>query len=145
MENAITKRQKKEKELIVENLKKFPIIEVACNKSGVGRTSFYRWRKEDLDFAKQADEAIEEGVRFVNDMAESQLLTAIKDGNISAIFYWLNHRHSSYSNKIEITTNNKLKDEPLTEEQKEAMKIALGLITKKEGGEPNGQENNNQQ
>ena len=144
MENKIIQRQKKEKDLIIENLKKIPIIEVACNKSGIGRTSFYRWRKEDVEFGRLVDEAIDEGVKFINDMAESQLLTAIKDGNISAIFYWLNHRHNSYGNKIEITTNNRLKDEPLTDEQKEAMKVALGLITKKEGGSPNGQENNNQ-
>ncbi len=144
MENKIIQRQKKEKDLIIENLKKIPIIEVACNKSGVGRTSFYRWRKEDVEFGKQVDIAIEEGVKFINDMAESQLLTAIKEGNISAIFYWLNHRHSSYGNKIEITTNDKLKDEPLTKEQKEAIKIALGLIVKKEGGNIDGQENNNQ-
>lgn len=143
MENKITKRQQKEKELIIENLKKIPIIEISCTKSGVGRATYYRWRKQFPDFAKQADEALDEGVKFINDMAESQLLTAIKEGNISAIFYWLNHRHSAYGNKVEITTNNKLQDEPLTEEQKEAMKIALGLIQKK-GGDQNGRPEDNQ-
>lgn len=143
MENKITKRQQKEKELIIENLKKIPIIEVACTKSGVSRATYYRWRKQFADFDKQADEALDEGVKFINDMAESQLLTAIKDGNISAIFYWLNHRHNAYGNKVEITTNNKLQDEPLTDEQKEAMKVALGLIQKK-GGDQNGQQKDNQ-
>lgn len=137
MENKITKRQQEEKKIILDNLKKFPIIEVACSKSGVGRTTFYRWRKEDSEFASFVDEAINEGVRFVNDMAESQLLTAIKEGNMSAIFYWLNHRHGAYGNKIEITTNDKLKDNPLTEEQKKAIEVALGVINK-EGGDPNG-------
>jgi predicted DNA binding protein len=134
MTNTIEKRQQKEKQLIVEHLKKFPIIEVACSKSGVGRSTFYRWRKEDTEFAKLVDNAIIEGVKFINDMAESQLLTAIKEGNMSAIFYWLNHRHSAYGNKIEITTNDKLKDNPLTEEQKKAVEIALGIIDK-EGGD----------
>lgn len=59
----------------------------------------------------------------VNDMAESQLLSAIRDRNISAIFYWLNHRHSAYSNKLEITA--KVKDETLSPEQEELIKKAL--------------------
>lgn len=138
MENKIEKRQQKEKELVIDNLKKIPIIEIACNKSGIARATFYRWKKQFPEFAREAEEALEEGVKFINDMAESQLLTAIKEGNMNAIFYWLNHRNSAYGNTIEITSNDRLKDEPLTEEQKQAMKLALGLI-QKEGGGQNGQ------
>ena len=125
---------------MLENLKKIPIIEVACSKSGIGRATYYRWRKEDLEFSQNADEAITEGVKLINDMAESQLLSAIKEGNISAIFYWLNHRHEAYGNKVEITTNNKLKDEPLNEQQKNAIKVALGLIQTEGGVIVNGQD-----
>ncbi len=132
MENkTIIKRQQKEKDLLLENLKRIPIIEVACSKTGVGRTTYYRWKNQDIEFSKKADEAIEEGIKLINDMAESQLLTAIKEGNISAIFYWLNHRHSSYGNRIEITSNDRLKDNPLTDEQKKAIDIALGVIDQK--------------
>jgi len=126
MSNAIIKRQKKEKELIIENLEQMPIIQIACNKSGIGRATFYRWKAHDQQFAKDADKAYEEGVCLINDIAESQLLSAMKEGNLTAVLYWLNHRNTNYSNKIEITTNQK--DEPnLTKEQKELMKKAFAL------------------
>ncbi len=138
MTNTIEKRQQKEKQLILEHLKKFPIIEVACSKSGVGRSTFYRWRKEDAEFGRQVDLAIEDGIKLINDMAESQLLTAIKEGNISAIFYWLNHRHPSYGNKLKIISNSRFDDKPLNEEQINAIKTALGLIKMKGGENKNG-------
>ena len=122
----IIKRQLKEKLVLMENLKKIPIIEVACNKSDVGRATYYRWRKEDIEFAKHADEALSDGVKLINDMAESQLLSAIRDKNLTAILYWLNHRHTAYSNKIEITTASK-QNEKLTKEQEEVVKKALAL------------------
>lgn len=132
----IINRQIKEKELLLQNLKKIPIVEVACSKSGIGRATYYRWRKEDAEFSRNADESLNEGIKLINDMAESQLLSAIKDGNISAIFYWLNHRHTAYGNRVEITTNDKLKENPLSDEQKKAIETALGIINK-EGGDNN--------
>ena len=114
-------------------MKKIPIVEIACNKSGVARATYYRWRKKNHEFMKQADEALTEGIRFINDLSESQLLSAIKDKNISAIFYWLNHRHPSYENKVEISTSLK-PVEKLTKEQEAIVKKALALtgFTKKE-------------
>lgn len=111
------------RQLMIDQLKKTPVVQIACEKCGVARSTYYRWREEDPEFAKQADLALAEGVALVNDLAESQLLSAIKDRNISAIFYWLNHRHSAYSNKLEITA--KVKDETLTPEQEELIKKAL--------------------
>lgn len=137
MINTITKRQQKEKELIIENLKRIPIIEVACSKSGVARATYYRWRQQDAEFSKLADESIEEGVRLINDMAESQLLTAIKEGNISAIFYWLNHRHHAYTTRVEITQKNEEMNK-LTPKEEVKIKQALllaGLL--KEGEKKN--------
>lgn len=124
--NSISKRQQKEKLLFLENIKKIPIVEVACSKSSIGRTTYYRWRKDDVAFAKQADEALGDGVKLINDMAESQLLSAIRDKNLTAILYWLNHRHSAYNNKIEIITTPKHSDK-LTQEQENIVRKALEL------------------
>lgn len=134
MSNVIVKRQKKEKELIIENLKKMPIVQYACNRCGIGRATYYRWRKDDMDFTKSTDEAIFEGVNFINDLAESKLLSAINEGNLTAILYWLNHRHNAYRNKVEILTDPK-QNQSLTPEQEAAVKKALsltGLIEKEE-------------
>ncbi len=111
------------RQLMLEQLQKTPVVQVCCEKLGIARSTYYRWREESPEFAKQADKALAEGVALINDLTESQLLSAIKDRNISAIFYWLNHRHSAYSNKLEVTT--KVDKEILTTEQEELIKKAL--------------------
>lgn len=91
----------KNKEGLIEQLKTTPVIQVACQKANVGRASYYRWLKEDEDFKKKADEALQDGTLFINDLAESKLISGIKDGNMTAIIYWLKHHHSIYTeNKL---------------------------------------------
>lgn len=48
----------KNKELVIQQLKKTPIVQVSCEKVGIGRATFYRWKQEDQDFATMADEAL---------------------------------------------------------------------------------------
>lgn len=108
-----------------EELKNIPIVQVACEKTGVSRNSVYRWKKEDKSFSKKMDQAMSEGVAFVNDMSENQLLVLIKEKNWSAISFWLRHRNDNYKEKIEITT--KEEDEQLTPAQKKIIKNALSL------------------
>lgn len=124
MSTTIDKRQAKEKVLLLEQFRKTPIVQIACEKLGIGRATYYRWRKEDPDFAKEADIAIEEGNKLINDMAESQLLSAIRDKNMTAIIFWLKSHHPSYATKVEVTAGAK-KDEPLTEEQAQSIKKSL--------------------
>lgn len=123
MTKELQDRTTQNRQFMLEQLKKTPVVQICCEKLGVARSTYYRWRDEDPEFAKQADIALSEGVALVNDMAESQLLSAIRDRNISAIFYWLNHRHAAYSSKLEITA--KVKDESLTEEQTQLIEKAL--------------------
>ncbi len=111
------------RQLLLGHLRKTPITQVACEKAGVARSTYYRWREADSEFARQADQALAEGVALINDMAEAQLLNAIRDRNTSAIFYWLNHRHSAYGNKVEVTT--KFTNEVLTPEQQQLIEQAL--------------------
>lgn len=123
MANEIQDRTKQNRQLIIEQLRKTPIVQICCEKVGVSRSTYYRWRDEDKTFAKLSDQALADGIALMNDVAESQLLSAIRDKNISAIFYWLNHRHAAYSNKLEITT--KVNDGSLTPEQQELIAKAL--------------------
>jgi len=109
-----------------EELMKVPIILVACEKIGVSRNSVYRWYKEDKKFAQKMNTAMSEGVAFVNDMSESQLLTMIKEKNWSAISFWLKHRNNNYKDKIEITTKEDA-DNDLTPRQKKIIRNALKL------------------
>lgn len=125
--NTIDKRQIKDKELLLEQFRKTPIVQIACEKAGLGRATYYRWRKDQPEFAKEADIAIEDGNRLINDMAESQLLSAIRDKNMTAIIFWLKHHHSTYTTRVEVTTFNKDHEIHLTEEQKELLDKAIQM------------------
>ena len=110
-----------------EELKKVPIVQVACEKTGLSRNSIYRWKKDDKSFSVKMDQAMSVGVAFVNDMSESQLLTMIKEKNWSAISFWLKHRNDNYRDKVEITT--KEDKEELTPSQAKIVKQALKLAS----------------
>lgn len=124
--NAIEKRQTIQKEQILEQLKKTPIIQIACEKTGVGRATYYRWKKENEEFAQAADEALAEGIKLMNDMAESKLLAAVKEGNLTGIIFWLKNRHNAYKTRVEISSAQK-EEISLTDEQEETIKKAIGL------------------
>lgn len=110
---------------LIKQLKKTPIVEVACKKLGIGRATYYRWKKDDSKFAEEAEFALDEGSQLVNDMAESQLINAIKEGNMTGIIFWLKNHHKQYSPKLEVTTKNG--DVPLTDEQKELIRKSLAM------------------
>ena len=118
-------KKNKYQDQFLEELARIPIVQVACEKSGLSRNSVYRWRREDATFAKKMDESLAEGVALVNDMSESQLLNLIKEKNWPAISFWLRHRNDNYKNKLEITT----KDDPeeLSPSQAKIVKQALKL------------------
>lgn len=113
------------KKQFLEELKRVPVIQVACEKTGISRQTYYRWLKNNKEFEKQSEESLKEGVKFVNDMSETQLLNLIKGGEFKAVAFWLKHRNDNYKQKIEVTTVEK--EQELTEEQKEIIKQALAL------------------
>lgn len=73
----------------MENLRKVPVVRIACDKVGISRMSAYRWRQNDPEFLTAMDEALVEGEAFVNDMTEVQLLNLIKEKNWPAMSFWL--------------------------------------------------------
>lgn len=109
----------------LEELKKVPIVQVACEKTGVSRNTVYRWKREDKDFEKEFEKAMADGVAFVNDMSESQLLTLIKEKNFSAVRFWLNKRHPAYKDKLEVTNKNDIDE--LNPEQEAIVRKALEM------------------
>lgn len=122
---TINKRITKNKDQLLDQLKKLPIIQIACEKVGVGRATYYRWRKEDKEFTIQANEALFSGRSLINDMAESQLLSQIKEQNLTAIIFWLKHNHPIYGNRLEVTTASR--SEELSPDQEKIIKKALEM------------------
>jgi hypothetical protein len=122
-------KTKNEKQLLIEQLKKTPVVQVACEKVGIGRASFYRWKSDDEKFAAAVNEAISDGNGLVNDMAESQLMSAIRDKNLTAIIFWLRNHHPSYATRVEVTAKLKHDDEQLSPEQEALVMKALKLAS----------------
>lgn len=127
--STIDIRQQAQKDILIQQLKKTPIVQVACEKVGIGRTTYYRWHKDDKEFADAADTALSEGSSLINDMAESQLVSAIRDKNLTAIIFWLKHHHKAYATKVEVTANLKQPIEQLSPEQQELVEQALKLAS----------------
>lgn len=116
-------------DLFLEHLRKIPIVQVACEKSGVVRNTVYRWRKEDSEFAKAMDEALAEGEAIMNDMSESQLLSKIKNGEWPPTAFWLRKRHPKFKDRLEITGTLQGPQEELSPEQEATVREALRLAS----------------
>ena len=117
-------------------LRKIPIVQVACEKQGVSRNSVYRWRKEDEAFAKAMDEALAEGEKLVNDMTESQLLSLIGEKHWPAISFWLRKRNPKFHDRVEVTAKVEHVGKPLSPEDEELKKVALRLALPQINHEP---------
>ncbi|OGG72839.1 hypothetical protein A3A38_02625 [Candidatus Kaiserbacteria bacterium RIFCSPLOWO2_01_FULL_53_17] len=133
-QNTIQERQQREKELILAQLRKMPIVSIACEKAGVGRTTYARWRSEDDEFRKVADEAMHEGDDLLNDMTETQLMNLIKNQkpHFGAIRYRLSRCHPKYADKLQLLGSISIKDERLTPEQEAVVREALKMVAPSE-------------
>lgn len=124
----MSRNQDKDKQLLLTQLAKTPIVEAACKHVGLPRSTYYRWRKEDESFADACDETIELSIGRINDLAESQLINAIKDQNMSAITFWLKHHHHRYRNRLEVDARiQAVQQQELTPDQVELVGKALQL------------------
>jgi hypothetical protein len=138
----MSRNQVQDKKKLLQALTKSPIVEVACKQVNIPRSTYYRWRKDDEGFADACDVALEESAGRINDLAESQLISAIKDQNMTAIVFWLKHHHKAYRTRIELDANIKQDQQALTPEQAGMVAQALRLagLTKLPEGENHGTE-----
>lgn len=107
------KKTKEMEDALIANLEKVPIVQVSCEKVGITRQTFYRWCKEDTELKKQVKKAKDQGIAYINDIGESQLIQLMKEKNFSAVRYWLSHRHKDYMphKKLEMLMTNIHKSE----------------------------------
>lgn len=117
------------KQEFLEQLRKTPIVEYACKKAGIGRTTFYRWKRESNEFHELADEALSEGISLISDIAEANLISGVKSGDTQSVLFWLRHHRDAYKNKVEIDGRIKQVDENLTPEQAAIVEQALKLAS----------------
>jgi hypothetical protein len=88
-------RSKRFKEKLLQYLKDSGNISYACKRAGVSRETYYQWRRSRL-FAEEADTAISYGKEFVNDLAHTQLIQNIQQGDMGAVKFQLASCHPDY-------------------------------------------------
>lgn len=118
-----------QKNKLIELIKETPIVELACRKAGVPRSTFYRWKIIDKQFADDVEKARAESKEIVSDLAESQLITSIKNGQLSAVIFWLKSHHKDYATKVELSGKVKMAVDELSDEQRANIDRALKLYS----------------
>ena len=81
--------------------KSLGVVTVACRKSDLPRSTFYKWLNEDEDFAM----AVKEIENIALDFAESKLHDQIGEGNTAATIFYLKTKGKKrgYIERQEIT------------------------------------------
>lgn len=86
---AVKARQSKIKKEALEVLKKtFGNVSLTCEKLGISRFTFYKWRNEDAEF----NEAVEDINERTLDFVESKMIQGIQEGNTKLIIFYLNSK-----------------------------------------------------
>lgn len=119
-------RTKMKKALFLEYYaKSFGVISDVCEKTGVGRSTFYEWKKEDEDFA----EALAKAEMERNDEVEDYLFRLIRKGDGPTIRFYLERKNPAYKQKVvnEVYTGERTLEDLLDEH-------ADAKITPKENG-----------
>lgn len=91
------KKIAKQKSELLTELSVTPIVTFACKKCGFSRATYYRWVESDHEFKMQAQMAQEKGADLINDIAESNVINGIKDGDSGYTRFWLSHRHPKFN------------------------------------------------
>ena len=74
------------KKAVIEALESsLGVVSEACKEAGVGRTTFYKWMREDPEFKEEVD-SIED---YALDFVESKLYGQIKKGDTTAIIFYM--------------------------------------------------------
>ncbi len=124
---TVSARVKKDKEKFLEVLEKNPVVQIACERSGISKATFYRW-KEDKEFAAKVEASLTEGNSLITDIAIAQLISAIKDKNLGAIKFWLENHHADYAEKLQVTAHIE-QEFVLSPEQEALVRHALELVS----------------
>jgi len=110
----------KTKNKLLEELEKNGNVYLSCLKINVHRSTYYRWKGEDKEFNKKAEQAERTGRDNNCDIAEHALMLNVKDKKMEAIKYVLGHNSPKYKPKKTSSVmilHKKISDTPLTSQK----------------------------
>ena len=101
------------------------IVSTACNRTGISRSSFYKWNKEDEEFRKKVDEI--DNVKL--DYVETKLFKNIENEKEKSIIFYLQHKghKRGYVQRQNIN---------LTSNEEDIKKIEIEIIESKGNSSP---------
>ena len=83
------KERNLKKETLLEALENsLGIVSTACNRTGISRSSFYKWYHEDEEFRKKVDEI--DNIKL--DFVETKLFKNIENEKEKSIIFYLQHK-----------------------------------------------------
>lgn len=132
---TLAKKTAEQRLAVLEQLAKCCIVQLACERIGVGRSTYYKWHSEDAKFKELADKAIIAGRAYINDVAMTGLLKKIQEGNKVALIFWLKNNHPWFGDKIRYEHKHHvvgIGDRVLTDEQREQIVHALRVSGREE-------------
>ena len=87
------------KNKLIEELEKSGNVYLSCLKININRSTYYRWKKNDKEFRKKANQAERLGRENNCDIAEHALMLKVKEKDMSAIKYVLDNNSKKYKRK----------------------------------------------
>lgn len=86
MDNSTTQNKTAaSKEAFLTQLEQsFGLVATTCRKVGISRSTYYKWRKDDSQFADRADEVKE----LQKDAVEALILKKMKDGDTAMLIFY---------------------------------------------------------
>jgi len=115
-DETINKRQGDIKAEILKFAEEMPIEFYICKKVGISRSTLYRWFEDDKSFKIKFKDARRMGISLVSDMAESNFIRKIKNGDQRASEFWVKHHEPDYAPHWDTRGNFKLSHELDTHE-----------------------------
>jgi ACT domain-containing protein len=115
------KERNLKKETLLEALENsLGIVSTACNRTGISRSSFYKWYHEDEEFRKKVDDI--DNVKL--DYVETKLFKNIENEKEKSIIFYLQHKghKRGYVQKQSIN---------LTSNEEDIKKIEIEIIKPK--------------
>lgn len=118
------KKTNRKKQRLLRELEDNPMVQQACKKVGIARSTFYRWCESDRKFYYLSELARSKGRDKLNDYVESKLLENVKNGQQTAIQFWLSNNSKIYrSTNVSWQSRLKQMESDETERHQEIMEL----------------------
>lgn len=120
MGKALTKEEREEKKrLFLEAMEdSMGLITTSCKRAGISRVTLEKWRKTD----KELDDAINNIKDRAKEFVEGQLMTAIRNGNVASIMFYLKTQCGyRETQKLEVTETSQIDVAAALREMKEQL------------------------